>query len=385
MAATLVRRVLEETLQIHTNGTSEYEHVQTVSESPLWWVGVLLDAVATLAGTGGKQLLRHAAVSKNMWFYPLGLVCTAVIDPAFDISAYSFAAQSIIAPCAGMVVVWNVLLAPWTLGEKYTRPRLVGAALICFGTVLVGLFGNHTEVDRTVDEYLALFARPAAVAYYVLFAAWTVLCAVLYRRGSPFVRGFSVGALGGSLAGNMFTTKAVVEMLKCVAFNGDDATSGCTHNPFLTIFPYLFIAISLTLACVSLYMLAVGLRTFEALYMITVFEGFMIISGAISGNIVLNEKAGQPAEILWAYFASICIILFGLGVLCRGEHRNRQHAHDSMLDAVEMDDAGKEQFSALSSTTPSGPDGRRDSSDGPPGSAASSASGESNGHAQHIA
>ena len=66
---------------------------------------------------------------------------------------------------------------------------------------------------------------PAAVAYYVLFAAWTVLCAVLYRRGSPFVRGFSVGALGGSLAGNMFTTKAVVEMLKCVAFNGDDATS----------------------------------------------------------------------------------------------------------------------------------------------------------------
>ena len=132
-------------------------------------------------------------------------------------------------------------------------------------------------------------------------------------------------------------------------------------------------------------MLVLGLTKFEALYMITVFEGFMIISGAISGNIVLNEKAGQPAEILWAYFASICIILFGLGVLCRGEHRNRQHAHDSMLDAVEMDDAGKEQFSALSSTTPGGPDGRRDSSDGPPGSAASSASGESNGHAQHIA
>jgi len=47
---------------------------------------------------GGKQLLRHAAVTKNMWFYPLGLVCTAMIDPAFDISAYGFAAQSIIAP-----------------------------------------------------------------------------------------------------------------------------------------------------------------------------------------------------------------------------------------------------------------------------------------------
>ena len=236
MAASALHRVLEETLTVHTNST--YEHVQTVSESPLWWVGVLLDAVATLAGTGGKQLLRHAAVSKNMWFYPLGLVCTAVIDPAFDISAYSFAAQSIIAPCAGMVVVWNVLLAPWTLGEKYTRPRLVGAALICFGTVLVGLFGNHTEVDRTVDEYLALFARPAAVAYYVLFAAWTVLCAVLYRRGC--VRPRLLGRRARRLAREHVHDKAVIQMLKCVAFNGDDATSGCTHNPFLTIFPYLF-------------------------------------------------------------------------------------------------------------------------------------------------
>lgn len=31
-------------------------------------------------------------------------------------------------------------------------------------------------------------------------------------------------------------------------------------------------------------MLAIGLRSFEALYMITVFEGFMIIFGAVSGG-----------------------------------------------------------------------------------------------------
>ena len=54
--------------------------------------------------------------------------CIAIVDPAFDISAYGFAAQSIIAPCAGMVVVWTVMLAPWTLGEQLTR--LPFAALI---------------------------------------------------------------------------------------------------------------------------------------------------------------------------------------------------------------------------------------------------------------
>jgi len=288
------------------------------TESSYWWVGVLLDAVATLAGTGGKQLLRHAAVTKNMWYYPAGLVCTAMIDPAFDISAYSFAAQSIIAPCAGMVVVWNVLLAPCTLGERLTPSRMTGALLICVGTICVGLFGNHSEVERTVDEYLELFVRPAAMVYYILFAVWSAGCVRYYRSGSPFVSGFCIGALGGSLAGNMFTTKAVVEMFECVTVGAENA-EGCATNPFFTPWPYLFITISLTLACVSLYMLAVGLRTFEALYMITVFEGFMIISGAISGNVVMDEMDGQPTYKLVLYALSISIILTGLWILLRGE------------------------------------------------------------------
>ena len=47
----------------------------------LWYIGVILDTFATLGGASGKQLLRHAAVTKNNWFIPLGLLCTAVIDP----------------------------------------------------------------------------------------------------------------------------------------------------------------------------------------------------------------------------------------------------------------------------------------------------------------
>jgi len=92
------------------------------------------------------------------------------------------------------------------------------------------------------------------------------------------------------LAGNMMTTKASVEMIKCeftsccldttscsicfhavpfrcVTLNWGDAdaaaASGCAHNPFLTPWPYLFITTSLGLACGALYLLAVGLRSFE--------------------------------------------------------------------------------------------------------------------------
>ena len=53
--------------------------------------------------------------------------------------------------------------------------------------------------------------------------------------------------------------------------------------------------------------------------MITVFEGFMIIFGALSGLVVMGEGEGQLALSLLGYAAGIGLILLGLGVLCRGE------------------------------------------------------------------
>ena len=267
----------------------------TVTPSEFWWIGVLLDMIATLAGTIGKQLLRYAVLTKEMRYYPLGLFFTAVVDPVFDLSAYSFAAQSIIAPCAGMVVVWNVLLAPYTLQEKLTASRLIGAVLVCIGTVIMGLCGNHDEVDRTVAEYIALFSRPAAIIYYALFTLYCSAMTYVILRKGRFASSFAQVALGGSFAGNMFTTKAVVEMADC--FRDYDRTAeeieGCSPNPFLGPTPYLFASVSLALACISLWLLAVGLRDFEALYMITVFEGFMIIFGALSGTAALSTR-GWP-------------------------------------------------------------------------------------------
>lgn len=128
----------------------------------------------------------------------------------------------------------------------------------------------------------------------------------------------------------------------------------------MTVYPYLFIAISLTLACVSLYMLAVGLRTFEALYMITVFEGFMIISGSISGNIVMDEKEGQPTYILCLYVLAIGVILVGLYVLCSGE-RAADGQDPTLLtrSLPPSDEAGREMMGTGSSSTRDGDDGGR--------------------------
>jgi uncharacterized membrane protein len=181
-------------------------------------IGVGLDTVATFTGAVGKMLLRHAAVTGNMWFYPLGFLFTGVIDPAFDATAYSFAAASIVTACAGLVIVWTVILAPCYLGEPLTRSRAVSALLICAGTIGTGVFGNHVEVERNVDEYLALFTRPSACAYYAVLAVCLAACLARSRAAAePQIKGFYLSALAGLLAGNTFTTKACMEMLECVA------------------------------------------------------------------------------------------------------------------------------------------------------------------------
>uniref|UniRef100_A0A6V4T6P1 Uncharacterized protein n=2 Tax=Prymnesium polylepis TaxID=72548 RepID=A0A6V4T6P1_9EUKA len=131
----------------------------------------------------------------------------------FDISAYAFAAQSVIAPMAGMVVVWNVLLAPFTLGEvlcvfqelcrmyffpEHTRVKCIrtpsrkrGALLIVMGTACSGFFGNHLVHNRSVDQYLELFVRPLALLYYFVFGIISVVCIYYLAFGTHFWKGFS--------------------------------------------------------------------------------------------------------------------------------------------------------------------------------------------------
>jgi len=168
-------------------------------------------------------------------------------------------------------------------------------------------FGNHNEVDRSPTEYIDLFLRPVAMTYYALFMCWVLVASSFYCHDPKTPLGaFFLCALGGSLAGNSFSTKAAVELAVEPGFY-KDATF------------YLFAFISLANAVLSLYLLAVSLRSFEALYMITVYQGYFILSGALSGNFVMDDKAGQSWTALGLYTFSIAVILVGLGTLCRGE------------------------------------------------------------------
>ena len=149
------------------------------------------------------------------------------------------------------------------------------------------------------------------------------------------------------------TSETCARWRRCVASPVD----GCESNPFATsIWPYLLGLLTLFSSGGSLLILAYALRSCEAtaplhaaradaapstkptarrapqaLMAITVFEGCMIISGAASGNVVLDEISALSPIGLYAYGASVAVILGGLGVLLHGELGPKPELEASLL------------------------------------------------------
>ena len=89
----------------------------------LWYVGIGLQVISSMCGTAGKTLVRLSTIheKKHPFFskllFRVGLLTNTIIGPLIDVSAYSFAPQSLVAPFGGLDVVWNALLAPFILKE----------------------------------------------------------------------------------------------------------------------------------------------------------------------------------------------------------------------------------------------------------------------------
>uniref|UniRef100_A0AAV1UGB8 Uncharacterized protein n=1 Tax=Peronospora matthiolae TaxID=2874970 RepID=A0AAV1UGB8_9STRA len=255
-------------------------------EPPLWIIGVTLSLAATLFGTLGKVLLKLSHTSSQaLWVKAAATVCVFLLNPVLDAISYAYAAQSILAPMAGFSVVWNIILSPSLLDEKLSVQDLRGSAVILLGCLLVGLSGSHDTPTHCSTELFALF-RSRVFVEYAVFAVCTavtlvwVICKCHQKSGW---RRFAFGALSGLIGGNLFFLKASIELL------GEGGA--VWSNPET----YLIIAAALSSAGGGIFVLDRGLREYEALYLVAIYQAFLILIGSISGVVFFHEIAGMNA------------------------------------------------------------------------------------------
>lgn len=81
----------------------------------------------------------------------------------------------ILAPLGAVSLLWNALFARLLL-----RPRmLLGTALIAGGAALIAIYGIVPETTRSLDELMALFARPAFIIWFCAEGFILLVCLVV--------------------------------------------------------------------------------------------------------------------------------------------------------------------------------------------------------------
>mmetsp|Transcript_20803 Transcript_20803/g.58363 ORF Transcript_20803/g.58363 Transcript_20803/m.58363 type:complete len:447 (+) Transcript_20803:119-1459(+) len=299
----------------------------------LWYVGVLLEILSTMSGTIGKQLIRLSELrrrKKNVAcakiLFASGLFINTFVGPIVDMAAYSFAAQSLIAPFGGLDVVWNAMLAPYMLKETLTPRRVLGCALILLGTVTAGLCGNHEDSEYTIEYLEDTLVNWRVLIYFIAFFAWFLFnrLVLMPNPAGSAIRGISLGCTAGTIAGNMFCVKAAIELIQYSLHNTD--TDG--GDVWLHWLPYAMLAGAVFFALTNVIYMTKGLQEYEALFMVTVYEGSMIVSGCVSGAIVLMDLRGLEAWRIVLYTLGILVIIAGMYVIFSQELRSKSSLMD---------------------------------------------------------
>eukprot|EP00419_Tripos_fusus_P023186 CAMPEP_0172699770 /NCGR_PEP_ID=MMETSP1074-20121228/30427_1 /TAXON_ID=2916 /ORGANISM="Ceratium fusus, Strain PA161109" /LENGTH=353 /DNA_ID=CAMNT_0013521033 /DNA_START=73 /DNA_END=1131 /DNA_ORIENTATION=- len=282
----------------------------------LWYMGVVLEVVAGMCGAVGKLLVSFSARTPHKrlagYCYWCGLSITTFVGPALDASAFSFASQSIVAPLNGLGVCWTALLAPITLGDSLASAHLIGAILVSSGGGLTAVFGPHGSTVQTLEDARVRLYDWPSIAYVFAFAAYFVLgCVLLQRRPvgvGDKVRGVLLGALAGGLAGNMYFCSCTTGILRHSIETGD--WQAWTHW-----LPYALATATLSVALGNIPFMARGLQEYEALFMVTLFEGCHILFACISAAFVLKEMDEIRGAGWFAFWMAVVQICVGLYIL----------------------------------------------------------------------
>mmetsp|Transcript_110799 Transcript_110799/g.320217 ORF Transcript_110799/g.320217 Transcript_110799/m.320217 type:complete len:384 (-) Transcript_110799:259-1410(-) len=280
------------------------------------FIGVLFEVAATMVGTAGKQLVSYSARAESKrkahLFKVAGLLVTTLIGPVLDMAAYAFAPQAIIAPLNGLDIVWNTCSAPFTLGERVTRRHIVGSTLVFLGAMMTSLLGPHHAQVESLAWMQETFLSVRFLSYLATFAGFLLFSAVTLsarpRGVGDKARGVVLGTTAGGIAGNMYFISAGLGLLRSSAASGD-------WTAWSNWIPYPVLVCGVLVAVSNIPFMTKALQEYEAIFVVTLFEGSHIVVACVSGSWVLGEMDQEEPLRRAVYWCCVLVIVCGLLVI----------------------------------------------------------------------
>lgn len=138
------------------------------------WCGKLKRLYAVY-GCSDLVRVKSALGSDTHWHFAVVIFITSnVFGSVAQIASLPVV---ILAPLGAVSLLWNALFARLILRP----PLILGTALIGGGAALIAVYGvvPGPETSRSVNELIALFARPAFLAWFCVEGAIVVVCLIV--------------------------------------------------------------------------------------------------------------------------------------------------------------------------------------------------------------
>lgn len=270
-------------------------------------VGLFCSAVSLLVGFTAINIQRHAQRRKNpcQVLNLCGVLLNLVVGP-IDMTAYSLAPQSLLAPFGMLGLVLNLVAGPKLHEETVSRSDTLATLLIVLGSVICLTYGEHGAHDSE-GSAIAGGAAPSdsAMFHYVsIVGAISVALGVLLARLRQ-AGGHADAVANAVLAGVLGSTTVVAG--KGI---GEAVASGSWFRIVGSLLPLL------VLAPLHLYVLNRGMGRHSTVVFVPLNAAAGLLANIFSGFLLYGESPDSAV-----HFGAGAALMVG-GVLCMSAARH---------------------------------------------------------------
>eukprot|EP00924_Labyrinthula_sp_SR-Ha-C_P001062 snap_masked-scaffold_7-processed-gene-12.1-mRNA-1 protein AED:0.28 eAED:0.31 QI:0/0/0/1/1/1/2/0/405 len=274
-----------------------------------------------------RKYMGRKRKKKLIWVTGLFFMALGAI---LDFVALGFAPQSVVAPLGSLTLVFNLYLAQFFHHEKVSSSDILATMIIITGCVVCVATSNHNDEISSVHDLLQAF-RSERFAWYLLFVA-ILSCIFLFitlefKRSENYrsifdsnqfetIFRYSLPAFSGLIGAQSVLFAKTLDELIISSLSKEGSNTKMTlfnrHNYF-----YQHTG--------QLYLLNLSLKSWDALYVIPVFQSNWIIFSVIGGGVFYNEFEDFSAIQVLSFWLGICTTLIGVYLLSK-----RQDSRESM-------------------------------------------------------
>lgn len=265
----------------------------------MWVAGFTISLVFSVLNSIGINLQKYslarnanATVKRTtcrqpLWVIGFTLICLGSI---LDFVAFGMAPQTLLAPLAALTLVWNMFIAPIFHKEKVTRQNIIATIIIFIGVTITVIYAGHSTPEYDLEDLITLYKAPVMHAYltFILFFLLVLIISVRTIESSSVHQGglyhiVCYGGIAGTFGGqSVLLAKSTVELVK-------SALWGDGSEAFSRIETYIIITGMAVCLLSQISVLNGGLKRFDALVMVPVYQSFWILTSVLGGIMYFQE------------------------------------------------------------------------------------------------